>query len=315
LLLVTGGLGFIGAHTTRELVALGEECLVVQRHVDQVPEFLAPEAGAALRFEALDVGDLEALRALGRRERISAIVHLAAPAIGANTALESWRAALNGLANVLSVAREWDVRRIVAASTMGVYAGVADGRFTEDRPLPLTGPHAIPAFKRCAEIACDLVANETGLEIASARIGAIWGPLGHPRSPFFALPELIHAAVRAKPPDPQRPIYAKDGIDSLFVRDCARAVALIATAERLSHRVYNVGSGRAVTNAEVASAILRVIPEAAIELSPGPAPDGRSPVASMTIERLERDTGYRPSFTLEEGIRDYVDWLRAGNPR
>jgi UDP-glucose 4-epimerase len=253
--------------------------------------------------------------ALGKREPISAIVHLAAPAIGADSALESWRAALNGLANVLAVAREWDVRRVVAASTIGVYAGVADGRFAEDQPLPLTGPLAIPAIKRCGEIACDLVANESGLEIASARIGAIWGPLGHPRSPFFALPELVHTAVGAKPPDPQRPIFAQNGIDSLYVRDCARAVALIATAERLSHRVYNVGGGRAVTNADVASAILRVVPDATIELSPGPAPDGPAPVASMTIERLERDTGYQPRFTLEEGIRDYVAWLRAGNPR
>jgi UDP-glucose 4-epimerase len=315
LLLVTGGLGFIGAHTTRELVALGEECLVVQRRVDRVPEFLTAESGAALRFESLDVGDLEALRALGKREPIGAVVHLAAPSIGADIALESWRAALNGLANVLSVAREWDVRRVVAASTIGVYAGVADGRFTEDRPLPLTGPLAIPAFKRCGEIACDLVANETGLEIASARIGAIWGPLGHPRSPFFALPELVHAAVAAKPPDPQRPIHAENGIDSLYVRDCARAIALLATAERLGHRVYNVGSGRAVTNAEVASTILRVIPDATIELTPGLAPDAPSPAARMTIERLERDTDYQPRFTLEEGIRDYADWLRAGHPR
>ena len=51
------------------------------------------------------------------------------------------------------------------------------------------------------------------------------------------------------------PAYGEDGIDLCYVKDCGRAIALLQLSERLSHRTYNVATGRTTTYAEVAAAI------------------------------------------------------------
>jgi len=96
--------------------------------------------------------------------------------------------------------------------------------------LPMTAGHAIPAFKKIGELLADYVSDATDLEVISFRIGSIWGPLGRAASPFFAAPQLVHAAVRGTSPDLSAlpsPARADDGIDLCYVRDCGRAIALL----------------------------------------------------------------------------------------
>jgi len=121
----------------------------------------------------------------------------------------------------------------------------------------------------------------------SLRIGTIWGPLGLPDSPFFALPRLLSAAVWGKDPDlaSGRPLaYAEDGTDLCYVKDCGRAIALLMLAERLNHRIYNVSSGRLVHYSEVVAAINASVTGANITL-----PDGRNPARPPA--RVPRNSG------------------------
>jgi len=76
-ILVTGGLGFIGLHTTRALLEAGETCVLVQRREPVLPEDLAGEAGGRVFCERADVDDLAALLEVGTRHKITGIVHLA----------------------------------------------------------------------------------------------------------------------------------------------------------------------------------------------------------------------------------------------
>jgi UDP-glucose 4-epimerase len=80
------------------------------------------------------------------------------------------------------------VRRFSVASTIGVYAGVDEVALREDARLPVLAGHQIPVFKKTAELFAALTAESAGFEAVSLRIGTIWGPLGVPDSPFFALP-------------------------------------------------------------------------------------------------------------------------------
>jgi nucleoside-diphosphate-sugar epimerase len=73
MILVTGGLGMIGAHTARALLDLGHEVVVTAHRRSEVPSFLA----GRVTVEALDVTDRDAFLALGGQHEISDIVHLA----------------------------------------------------------------------------------------------------------------------------------------------------------------------------------------------------------------------------------------------
>jgi len=301
MILVTGGLGFIGSHTTRALLDLGEDCVATAHRNLEPPEFLV-----GTPIEPLDCADLTAFIALGEKYPITAIVHLAsAPATG--DPVDHLRESAAGVLNALTAAHRWGAR-IVVASTIGVYGGVPGDVYREDAPLPPIAPHAIPAAKKAAELYAAVAGQAGGFDATIARIGAIWGPLGRTDSPFIALPRLVHAAARGVAA--ARPGYADDGTDLCYVADCARGLALLATAARLRHRTYNVAAGRVTTDAEVAAAIRAVRPDAPVGLLPGATHEA----ARMDVSRLTADTGYRPEYDVRRGVAEYLRWLET-HPR
>jgi len=322
MILITGGLGFIGSHTTQALVDLGEQCVLVQRRTAGVPDALTGEASRQVFVEQADITDLTALLEAGSRHKITGIMHLAGSMPwppGADEPIEGSRRALGGLLNVLQAASDWGVARVGVASTIGVYGGVAgDPPYREDMPLPMTSGHVIPAFKKIGELLTDYLGGVTGVEIVSYRIGAIWGPLGRAASPFFAAPQLVHAAVRGTPPDLSTlhsPAHADDATDLCYAKDCGRALALLQMSDRLSYRTYNVANGRALSNGELTAAIRKVIPEARIELPGGRDPSGPGWDTCLDITRIREDVGYQPAYDTERAVADYIGWLRAGHER
>ncbi|MEU4739442.1 NAD(P)-dependent oxidoreductase [Actinosynnema sp. NPDC023658] len=315
MILVTGGLGFIGSHTTRALLDQGEGCVLVQRRPAEVPADLAD---GRVVVEQADITDLAALRAVGARHGITGIVHLAGSMPwppGSGEPVDATRTALGGLLNIVQAAQEWGVARVGVASTIGVYSGLPDeGPLREDAPLPMTSPHVIPAFKKIGELLADHLSGATGVDVVNYRLSAIWGP-GDPHGAlFFAAPELVHAAARGTEPDLSTlhgPAHAEDSVDLCYVKDCARAIALLQLADRLDHRTYNVASGRATSNAEVIAAIKEVVPDARVDLPTG----GTGGRAYLDITRLRQDTGYEPAHDTGRAVADYLAWLRAGNAR
>ncbi|WP_207945605.1 NAD(P)-dependent oxidoreductase [Actinomadura sp. 7K534] len=311
--MVTGGLGFIGSHTVRALLDLGESCVLVQRRSRELPAGLA---GRQATLEQADVTDLNALLDIGKRHQITGILHLAGSMPwppDPQQPIEAARKALDGLFNVFQAAHEWNVDRVGVASTIGVYGGVAgDGPLSEDMPLSMASAHLIPTFKKIGELLNGHLADATGIDVVNYRISATWGPRDPHGALFFAAPELVHAAARGTEPNLSTlpgPAHAEDSIDLCYVKDTARAIALLQLADRLDHRTYNIASGRATTNAEIIAAIKQVVPDAKVEL-----PTGGDPRQSyLDITRLQHDTGYKPEYDTERAVADYIAWLRAGN--
>src|SRR5689334_23478350 len=120
MILVTGGLGFVGAHTTRALLDLGADCVVGRYRADRRPPMLAGDLGTRVRVEPLDCADPDALGAIGARYPITGIVHLAAAPLGHPAGL---RNTVLAALNVARAAAEWSVTRATFASTIGVYGG------------------------------------------------------------------------------------------------------------------------------------------------------------------------------------------------
>jgi UDP-glucose 4-epimerase len=322
MILITGGLGFIGSHTTRALLDLGESCVLVQRRPPAVPAEFASEAGRRIFVEQADLADGPALLEIGRRHKITGIVHLAGSVPwppGAFEPVDGARRAVDSLVNVVEAARVWEVPRVGVASTIGVYGGVTEPPpYREDMPLPMTSGHVIPAFKKIGELLSGYLSAATGIEIVNYRISGIWGPLARPASPFFAAPQFVHAAVNGVAPDLSAlysPAYAGQGLDLCYVKDCGRAIALLQLSEQLSYGTYNIGTGRLTTYGELAAAIRKVIPGAQTDLCDGRDPDGPVQDIYLDISRLRQDTGFQPGYDVERGAADYIGWLRAGHER
>jgi nucleoside-diphosphate-sugar epimerase len=137
MILVTGGLGMIGAHTARALVDLGHEVVVTAYRRTEVPSFLA----GRVTVEPLDVTDRDAFLALGDRHAISDVVHLSG-SIPDDDPVRFFRTDTTGLLNALDAARTWGVHRCVVAGSLGVYLGRTETPWHEDLALPTTElPH------------------------------------------------------------------------------------------------------------------------------------------------------------------------------
>jgi UDP-glucose 4-epimerase len=317
MILITGGLGFIGTHTTRALIARGEECVVVSRRVPTIPADLEAHLGLTLFTAVGDVTDVEQVREIAAQFSVTGILHLAfgSPIPPSNDPVADVAAGIDSLLGVLRIAIERGVQRVGIASTIGVYGGAHGGSLLEeDLPLSLAAAHPIPAMKKIGELVGNQVAAASGLSLYNSRIAGVWGPGGRPDSRFFGAPQLVHAAAASLEPDFSAllsPPRREDGLDLIYAPDCGDALARLQTAPSLSHSVYNVGSGRETTYGELVSSIGTVVPGFSAPLLEGT--NGPSPV--LDIARIKADTGFEPQWATASAVRDYLNWLSAGNER
>jgi UDP-glucose 4-epimerase len=314
MILVTGGLGFIGLHTARALIDQGQDVVLTQFRVAREPDFIKGDIGVHAFVEQLDVTDAERLAEIGKKYPITGIAHLAVPGMNALSASEDLRTNMFGLINLLEAAESWGVARIGVASSGTVYGGTPETPQREDVRVPLVGTNPTEAFKKSFEILGGHFADRAGLDLLNLRISSIWGPLYHSMTNLQS--RVVHAAVAGTElkAGPRGPNYADDGGDMCYVKDCGRGIALLMTSDNLKHRTYNIGDGRPTTNAALVAATRKVIPDANLPLEPGHNPHGPGKVNYQDIGRIHEDTGYSPEYDIESGVADYIEWLRAGNP-
>ena len=118
MILIIGGLGFVGANTAQALLDLGEDCILTQHRNDRVPAFLSDHVGKRIFIEPLDIFNSEALLALGKKYTITGIVHLATGGlpVGPEPVLSNWykdvQDTLTTIAAVVQAAHEWNVKRV-----------------------------------------------------------------------------------------------------------------------------------------------------------------------------------------------------------
>ena len=311
MILITGGLGFIGLHTARELIDAGEDVVLTQHRNRREPDFLRDDLGRRAHIEQLDVVDEAAWQALGDKYSFDGICHLAGPGYNAPTPGIDARINVLGTLNALEAAQRWQVKRLTIASSVAVYyyGGAVRGPFVEEQPLRMSASNPIETFKKIDELLAWNFAERTGVSVALMRIGQIYGPLHTYGNVAY---QLARAAVDGRAPSFSAPVHEEDTTDLCYVKDCARGIRLLQRADRLNERVYNLGGGRATSNLEMAQAVEKAVPGAQVAqaLQPGWGTT-YMPDRFMDLKRIEDDTGYYPEYTLERGFAEYTDWLRS----
>jgi UDP-glucose 4-epimerase len=129
---------------------------------------------------------------------------------------------------------------------------------------------------------------------------------------------MCHAAVRNLEPDfsdrPNGCLLADDQADWTYVKDAARGIQMVHTAQTLHHRIYNIGSGRATSQQEIYTAVQKAVPGArCAALTPGRTPHAPTNPAE-DLARIKTAVGYEPEYTIATGVAAYIEWLRS-NPQ
>jgi UDP-glucose 4-epimerase len=307
-------MGFIGLHTARRFLDSGENVVITQFQQRREPDFIKDEFGKRVFVERLDVSSPHAVLDVVRRHKVTGIVDLVAPALNALSPTEDYHVNMDGLINVLEAARLFDVKRVILGSSIGVYSGVPQGPFTEDMFLPVTSTNPTETWKKAWEITGLHFADRTGLDVVSARLSGIYGPLYHT---LANLPSrMCHAAAKGVAADFSGTRggapFEEDDSDFCYVKDCAQGIQLLMSADKLPNRIYNVAAGVARSNSELASAVQKIVPNTEINLQAGRGPRYK-PNQYLETTRAHEDVGYTPEYPIERAVEDYIGWLRT-NP-
>lgn len=310
-ILITGGMGFIGLHTARRLLDTGEDVVVTLFHTRREPDFIKDELGKRVAVERLDITSTHDAIDVVRKHKVTGVMHLAVPGLAALSPAEDFRTNMVGLINVLEAARLGEVRRVVLASSLAVYQSLPEGPFFEDALIPVESGNPTETYKKAWEIVGLHYASRTGMEIVSARMSGIYGPLYHTLA--NPMSRMCHAAAHGVPADFSSsrggvPFEDDEG-DFCYVKDCAAGLALLQTANTLPHKVYNIAAGIGRTYGEFANAVRKVVPTAEIKLQAGRSPRAK-PRNYLDCSRAAQDVGYRQEYPIERAAADYIDWLR-----
>jgi UDP-glucose 4-epimerase len=305
--LVTGGAGFIGSHIVEALVRRGDQVRVLDNFATGKPaNLVAVEDGIELLTG--DVCDQGAIaRAVAGCEVVFHQAALASVPRSVEDPLATHAACATGTLTVLHAARQAGVRRVVFAASSSAYGNQPQPRKSEtDLPSPLS-PYA--AAKLAGEQYCEAFWHSYSLETVPLRYFNVFGPRQDPSGPYAAVIPLFIKSILAG----QAPTIYGDGLqtrDFNYVENVVQANLLAAGASNAPGKVFNVGSGVAVSLLDLLQELNAIFgTEIAPVLKPPRPGDVRDSLAD--ISRSREVLGYRPSVKLSEGLRRTVEFYRA----
>ena len=317
-ILVTGAAGFIGFSLAARLLRDGAPVVGIDNLNSYYDVRLKEARLAALRrhsgfrFVRLDVADRAGCEKLFTEQRFDSIIHLAAQAgvrHSLTRPLDYVDANLVGFAHVIEGARTQQVRHFVFASSSSVYGGLDKLPFAESDPVdhPLS---LYAATKRSNELAAYCYAQLYGLPCTGLRFFTVYGPWGRPDMALFKFTRGILAGEPI-------PVFNHGHMvrDFTYIDDVVEAVTRVialppAAGEggtNAPYRLFNIGASRPVQLLDYIRMLEKHLGrEAKLDLQP--MQPGDVPVTTADTTRLERATGFRPTTTVEEGIRRFVEW-------
>src|SRR6201996_319903 len=311
--LVTGGTGLLGSWLTRRLIEAGADVVCLVR--DWVPQSEAVRSGTLEHVKVVrgDVCDRDIIeRTLGEYE-IDTVFHLAAQTIvgiANRNPISTFETNIQGTWALLEACRRsGTIKQIVMASSDKAYGNQV--RLPYDEQTPLQGRHPYDVSKSCADLITTSYATTYGLPVCITRCGNFYGPgdLNWNR----IVPGTIRSALKG-----ERPIIRSDG---KFVRDYVYvddgAAAYLRTAEALAKspelrgHAFNFSNDTPITVSQLVERILKVAGRT--DLTPDVRNEANHEIREqyLTSEKARRMLGWKPQFSLDDGLKRAFDWYRA----
>jgi UDP-glucuronate 4-epimerase len=329
MILVTGAAGFIGYHVSRRLLERGDDVIGVDNLNDYYDPALKEarlrmlEQDQRFRFVRADIGDQEAMAALFAGHRPARVVHLAAQA-GVRYSLTNpfayTRSNIDGFLTILEGCRHHGVEHLVFASSSSVYGANTRQPFSEhdnvDHPVSLYA-----ATKKANELMAHTYASLFGVPSTGLRFFTVYGPWGRPDMALF---KFTRGILSGEP----IPVFNEGKMirDFTYVDDIVEGVIRVLDHTAAADpewkgddpdparsyapwRVFNIGNNQPIELLEYISVIEECLGKKA-KLDLLPMQPGDVPSTMADVSELERTVGFRPTTSVREGVRRFVDWYR-----
>lgn len=327
--LVTGAAGFIGFHLIKKLIQQGETVVGID-NLNDYYEVALKEARLNLlnqldnfSFSFIDLADREKIAQLFEAEKFDRVIHLAAQAGVRYSLINPFSYAdsnLTGFLTILEGCRHNNVKHLVYASSSSVY-GLND-------ELPFS-PHdqanhpvsLYAATKKANELMAHSYSHLYGIPTTGLRFFTVYGPWGRPDMALF---KFTKAIINNQPID----IYNHGEMkrDFTYVEDIVEGVTRIADVipttqqdwkvstgtpanSSAPYKVYNIGNGSPVNLMDYISALeIHLGKKADKNMLPMQLGDVYTTWADT--EDLFKATGYKPQTSVDEGVKQFVDWYK-----
>jgi nucleoside-diphosphate-sugar epimerase len=317
-ILVTGGLGFIGAYVVKRLLDMGDEVLIydnLKSYVPLINSRFYPESlrarvkmlGNGAQVIEGDVRDLPSVRSAVGTFKPEKVIHLAGlPIADKSDKYPHEAVSVNyvGTVNMLDACREIPgFKRFVNISSSMVYGDFQIKPCPEDHPLNPKGVYG--ATKLSAEIMTRMYAERYGFDYINIRPSSVYGPMD---SNHRVSQLLVERALAGEP------LILHNGgrseLDFTYVEDTADGIVLAVKRDDVKNDVFNITRGEGRSLAEFATLLKKHVPKAKVKMEEVKAEDKRPERGALDISKARKALGYKPKWKLEDGMERYIKFVK-----
>jgi CDP-glucose 4,6-dehydratase len=308
---VTGGTGLVGSWLVRRLLDSGANVVCLVR--DWVPqsELVRNRLIEQVKVVRGDVRDQALLEQILGEYEVDTVIHLAAQTIvtiANRNPGSTFDTNIRGTWSLLEASRRSPkVKQIVVASSDKAYGDQVHLPYDENAPLQ--GQHPYDVSKSCADLIANAYAKTYRLPVAVTRCGNFYG--GGDLNWNRIVPGTIRSVIRG-----ERPIIRSDGNyvrDYFYVED--GAAAYMQLAEALACRTELAGEAFNFSN-ELQVTVLELVERILALMNSNLLPDVRNEATNeirhqyLSAAKARQVLGWRPLFTLDEGLQRTIQWYR-----
>ncbi len=320
--MVIGGSGFLGSHTSYLLAEKGFK--VVCYDLEAPPAFsLSDKIGRNIEYIKGDILDKDALADSVGQFHVGGIIDTLSGGGNEAKARQDPRPTVKinvkGTLNALEAARKHDIKRFVYIGTGGVYGSRKDhSPIKEDEPITWRGTVYHPSHYM-GEILVEMYRHVYGMDTIILRPLSMYGVVlsksagaGWPKFAKF-YDQWIRQIFAGK----EAEVRGADTLTDLtYVKDVASAISSAYSTETLVHSLFNASSGTLVSHKQIAEAIGKYLPSARFNFIPGvegnPLRPNRGP---LDTSRARQELNFVPQYSLDRGMKEYIEWLKEGRER